>query len=88
MIYDDLSLEHVTPVRPAPPPDNTWTSARGAVLPEAEGFLPFILTGQSTPSRLKSSVISCFTNRADNSTPWLKFTRRPEAIGDQMEIDT
>ncbi|KNE87099.1 hypothetical protein PSTG_19525, partial [Puccinia striiformis f. sp. tritici PST-78] len=25
--YDDLSLEHVTPVRPAPPPDNTWTSA-------------------------------------------------------------
>ncbi|POV97514.1 hypothetical protein PSTT_15001 [Puccinia striiformis] len=86
--YDDLSLEHVTPVRPAPPPDNTWTSARGAVLPEAEGFLPFILTGQSTPSRLKSSVISCFTNRADNSTPWLKFTRRPEAIGDQMEIVT
>ncbi|KNE96208.1 WEE protein kinase, variant [Puccinia striiformis f. sp. tritici PST-78] len=86
--YDDLSLEHVTPVRPAPPPDNTWTSARGAVLPEAEGFLPFILTGQSTPSRLKSSVISCFTNRADNSTPWLKFARRPEAISDQMEIDT
>ncbi|KAI7954418.1 hypothetical protein MJO28_004818 [Puccinia striiformis f. sp. tritici] len=28
------------------------------------------------------------TPRADNSTPWLKFIRRPEAIGDQMEIDT
>ncbi|KAI9605404.1 hypothetical protein KEM48_002236 [Puccinia striiformis f. sp. tritici PST-130] len=38
MIMTISRLEHVTPVRPAPPPDNTWTSARGAVLPEAEAF--------------------------------------------------
>jgi len=82
----DLSIEHVTPLRPAPPAHNTWQSARGAVLPEAEGFLPFILTGESTPSRLKISVASNL-NRADETGPRHFNTRDSPAILDQMEID-
>ncbi|KAA1086479.1 hypothetical protein PGTUg99_021227 [Puccinia graminis f. sp. tritici] len=83
----DFSVEHVKPLRPAPPPDNTWQMARGAVLPEAEGFLPFILTGQSTPSRVKISSASSFTNCALKTAPWQSSTGGPDPTNDQMEID-
>ncbi|OAV93568.1 WEE protein kinase [Puccinia triticina 1-1 BBBD Race 1] len=83
----DFSVEQIKPLRPVPPPDRIWRTARGAVLPEAEGFLPFILTGQSTPSRFKNSVSSSFNNRNFKTTPCQLSARGPETSNDQMEID-
>jgi serine/threonine protein kinase len=75
-----------TPLRPAPPADNIWRGARGAVLPEAEGFLPFILTGQNTPSRPKLSVNSWHNSTEQNGASHSN-SRAPVPISDAMEID-
>ncbi|KAH9814975.1 WEE protein kinase [Melampsora americana] len=40
--------------RPRAPTDGNWTIARGAILPEAKGFLEFILTGEdNTPEKVR-----------------------------------
>lgn len=43
--------------KPKAPEDGIWNSARGAILPEAEGFLQFVFTGEATPQRPRRSVM-------------------------------
>ncbi|KAG0148679.1 hypothetical protein CROQUDRAFT_89950 [Cronartium quercuum f. sp. fusiforme G11] len=45
-----------TVARPKAPIDGLWTVARGALLPEAKGFLDFILTGEPTPQRVRRQL--------------------------------
>ncbi|MBW0477101.1 hypothetical protein O181_016816 [Austropuccinia psidii MF-1] len=87
-------LESIKPWRPSPPKDNIWKIARGAVLPEAEGFLQFILTGQSTPSRrkgllngLKVDLKARKRNDEENQFTELQAISVVEEVKDKMEID-
>lgn len=81
------SPQDIKPIRPRPPSDNVWHIARGAVLPEAEGFLQFILTGQSTPSRFKLSVKPCSHSTMNGHPKPTIWSESSIKVGDEMEID-